>query len=1255
MFNPISSNNEFIEIYNRSETQSFDLANYKIIYYTSNPDIIISAGFGTILPPKSFAVILEGDYDFTGGIYNSIIPASALKLKISDNSFGTSGMANTTNRPVWFVSAANDTLDRYTYSANNGTGYSDEKIIMNRDTLPSNWSNSQVQNGTPGFRNSVTPLNYDLRIKSLSISPQIPIQGQNVQISSTIHNNGYFTASSYLVEIFNDADFDSLGSSEEIIFSQTYFNLNPGDSIVVGAALSSISAGIYQIISRVTLNLDEDTTNNKKVLKFTAYPPGNNYNDLVINEIMYAPSSGEPEWVELYSRASQQINLKKWKCGDNTTLVTITNNDVFVQPSSFIVLSRDSSIKNYFPHITNFIVFNLPALNNTGDAVVLKDSLSVLIDSLTFAPDWGGSSGGKSLEKISANSPSTLKENWSTSKNKYKATPGYINSVTLKDYDLQVVDIVSNPPFPFFNDNVTVYAKVKNLGASNANFSLKLFEDTNLDSLPDLILDSLSELNIPPEDSSIIQFSFFISNLQTGRGFFAAAEFVQDQDTSNNYFYKIISPGYLPNTILINEIMYSPINGEPEWIEIFNNSNDSINLENWSVTDVFTTPTTAKIADDIYIMAKSYLVLAKDTTIPFYHRVIPAKVLKINLPVLNNDIDGVVLKDNRGMMIDSVKYYSDWGGTGGKSLERISIASPSNLSGNWSSSTDLELSTPGRINSVTPKQFDLSVVEISFTPRFPVSGDNVFVNAKVKNNGSYSANNFSIEFWIDTDSNLLVDQLLSKAEGLNLAGPDSAVFISTNAINNLQSKILTAVRILYSGDEDTLNNYFEKFVEPGFAERTIIINEVMYAPSGGEPEWIELVNISEQPIDIKDWLIGDVLTIPTKTFITNNSIEILPGEYFVIAKDTSFYNVHPDINYKVIIKNFAALGNTEDGVVVYDFRNGIIDSLFYKSSWGGKDGYSLERISFASSTNDSSNWITSLSVERSTPGKVNSINDIPPYKRNDVVINEIMFEPDIDNSEFIEFLNLTPDSVNIGGWQIEDENKNFSKLSIVSIMLPPNQYFLLAADSLVIKKYGLESYPYKTVLGVSSLGLVNSGELILLNDARGNVIDSVWYSDKWHNKNFISTKNISLERINPILSGNDSKNWSSSVNFIGATPGKRNSIYTINTNRSNNITVSPNPFSPDNDGYEDFASITYTLNQQTSQVRIKIFDSKGRLVRTLLNNQPSGSTGSVVFDGIGDDGAALRIGIYIIFLEALSDNQGTVETLKTTVVVARKL
>ncbi len=60
-------------------------------------------------------------------------------------------------------------------------------------------------------------------------------------------------------------------------------------------------------------------------------------------------------------------------------------------------------------------------------------------------------------------------------------------------------------------------------------------------------------------------------------------------------------------------------------------------------------------------------------------------------------------------------------------------------------------------------------------------------------------------------------------------------------------------------------------------------------------------------------------------------------------------------------------------------------------------------------------------------------------------------------------------------------------------------------------------------------------------------------------------------------------------------------------------------------------------------------------MRSLANNQASGSSGSVIFDGIGDDGQTLRIGIYIIFLEAINEGSGVVETMKTVVVVARKL
>jgi hypothetical protein len=49
MFYPQTGPNEFIELYNYSETESIDLDSFKIKYYTSNPDIIVDAGDGTVL------------------------------------------------------------------------------------------------------------------------------------------------------------------------------------------------------------------------------------------------------------------------------------------------------------------------------------------------------------------------------------------------------------------------------------------------------------------------------------------------------------------------------------------------------------------------------------------------------------------------------------------------------------------------------------------------------------------------------------------------------------------------------------------------------------------------------------------------------------------------------------------------------------------------------------------------------------------------------------------------------------------------------------------------------------------------------------------------------------------------------------------------------------------------------------------------------------------------------------------------------
>ena len=254
MFAPQSGSNEFIELYNISDTESIDLSEYKIKYQTSTPDNIESTGEGTVLPPKSFAVIFEGDYDINSGIYKDLIPPEALILKIEDNSFGSSGMSNSSDRTLYLLDSSDKFLEIYTYTANNQNGISDEKIVLNDDTSQSNWLNSKKYNGTPGFRNSVSPLKFDLAFGAVSIAPLNPKKDDDVNINFIIKNYGTETASNYSMEIFNDLNTDSTGSVSELIYQNNFHNLAAGDSNQITMQINSVREGIYHLILNIIYN-----------------------------------------------------------------------------------------------------------------------------------------------------------------------------------------------------------------------------------------------------------------------------------------------------------------------------------------------------------------------------------------------------------------------------------------------------------------------------------------------------------------------------------------------------------------------------------------------------------------------------------------------------------------------------------------------------------------------------------------------------------------------------------------------------------------------------------------------------------------------------------------------------------------------------------------------------------------------------------------------------------------------------------------
>ncbi|MEI7810995.1 MAG: lamin tail domain-containing protein [Ignavibacteria bacterium] len=721
-----------------------------------------------------------------------------------------------------------------------------------------------------------------------------------------------------------------------------------------------------------------------------------------------------------------------------------------------------------------------------------------------------------------------------------------------------------------------------------------------------------------------------------------------------------VFPQQSSRNISFSEAMFYPSKENCEFVEIYNlNTEMSINLSNFTIKYQTSKPDTVlPVSGGMFLPPLSYAVIFEgdyDFKSGLYNSIIPkeALVLKINknafgsLGMSNTSDRTLRLINSDGDTVDTYTYSAN--NKAGRSDEKITLSKDNSLI-NWTNSITMN-GTPGAKNSVAlSNRFYIS--SFYFTPLNPAWDEEINIFVTVKNISPASAESLTVNLYNDMnfDSSGTTSEIIYSRD-YNLATPDS-INIQTSLQKLSAGTYQMIAEVISTGDSSAIKSIIKLSVSaPPGKPNDILINEIMYAPLTNEPEWIELYNPNQQTINLKNWKLNDKSGSVT---IIQKDFSVKADEYLILAKDSTIKKYY-GIQSLIICLNLPSLNNSGDMLALHDVANVTIDSLYYLPSWGGSNGHSLERISAGSASCDSSNWATSLSPYKATPGNENSVRNLTGYERGTVIINEIMFYPSDDNTEFIELYNKSGQTINIGGWLAGKVTGERFILANENQSLNPGDFFIIAADSLLFN-----NYPYMRTAGNvmiinrTGLGLNNAEDNIILRDALGNIIDSVYYSDKWHNKGFSVTKNKSLERVNPVSGSNDNSNWSTSVADEGATPGKTNSIYVINQKVDKNFSILPNPFSPDNDGFEDVAIISYNSPREITGIRLKIFDSQGRLVRTIIN-QSGSSRGSIIFNGCNDNGTPLRIGIYILLLEELDTNSTVTETLKSVVVIARKL
>ena len=279
--------------------------------------------------------------------------------------------------------------------------------------------------------------------------------------------------------------------------------------------------------------------------------------------------------------------------------------------------------------------------------------------------------------------------------------------------------------------------------------------------------------------------------------------------------------------------------------------------------------------------------------------------------------------------------------------------------------------------------------------------------------------------------------------------------------------------------------------------------------------------------------------------------------------------------------------------------------------------------------------------------------------KNDLVINEILFNARSGSVDFVELFNRSDKAITLQNWLIADfDNDTIANLKVITdnpFLLFPQEYVVLTENKLDI----IQQYPLSvanSILEITDLPTYNDSEgRVYLFNTNQELIDEMEYKDDYHFALLVDDDGVSLERISSEGESLDESNWhsaSESVDF--ATPGYKNSQDFTHPKSSGTVSTEPNIISPDNDGFQDILSINYQFNAPGFVANVSILDRNGRLIRKLVNNELLGSDGSFFWDGITDDNNKARVGIYVVLFEAFNLD-GNKEVLKEVITVASPL
>ncbi len=362
--------------------------------------------------------------------------------------------------------------------------------------------------------------------------------------------------------------------------------------------------------------------------------------------------------------------------------------------------------------------------------------------------------------------------------------------------------------------------------------------------------------------------------------------------------------------LVINEIMYNSPGADEEWIELYNNTASSIDLENWKVLDDNASHSAIVIPAGYSIDAGGYFTIqiSDNGNFPFTPDYDGSGHFS-----LGNGGDAVRLWNADGYLVDIVNYDDNdpWPTEpdgDGPTLSLIDPDDDNSLAGSWLAS-DQDGGTPGAVN-FDPAPF-ITVID-------PNGGENIEQGSSYTIRWSYGYWDGPVEIYLfhgDQDSTILAS---------NVPVSDSSwqwdVFDTQEPDTNYKIKIRSLDPDTTPSDmSDASFSIIEPYISPD-----LVITEIMYNPpeSGDDTlEFIELYNHGADTANLEGVYFSEGIT-----YVFPDQI-ILPDTFVVVAKDSLAMLNTFGINVQQWTSG--GLKNSGEKIEIRDKVDNVIDSLTY--------------------------------------------------------------------------------------------------------------------------------------------------------------------------------------------------------------------------------------------------------------------------------------------------------------------------------------